>query len=191
MLSSATAAAMRAMSPDPSIALAEHRGADRPAGAVRHRADEGGDRDERRGLAFAPADMAAGGDAHEQRVLAAVGLGRDLRHGQIEEVDRFDLHLRLTGLRLRETARPLPGSERRQGRARRHRDAAVRADGELLFGQLPAQRRFAGRIFARLVGPMLRQEGEVGGDGDVRLVAVGDDALAARLRRARRCASAR
>ena len=71
---------------------AQHRGADRPADAVRHRADEGRDGRQRRGLAFAPADMPAGRDAHEQRILAAVGLGRDLRHRQIEEIDRFDFH---------------------------------------------------------------------------------------------------
>ena len=38
----------------------QHRSANRPAGAVRHRAYEGGDGHERRGLALAPADMAAG-----------------------------------------------------------------------------------------------------------------------------------
>ena len=46
--------------------LAEHHRLDRLAGAVRHRRDIGGDRGQRRRLAFAPAGDAVGGDAHEQ-----------------------------------------------------------------------------------------------------------------------------
>jgi hypothetical protein len=40
--------------------LAEHRVAHRFAGAVRHRADETGDGDQRRGLTFPPADVRPG-----------------------------------------------------------------------------------------------------------------------------------
>jgi hypothetical protein len=72
--------------------LAEHRVAHRAAGAVRHGRYKGGDGDERRGLALAPADMTAGLDADEQRVLAAVALVGDDRHGDVEEVDALDLH---------------------------------------------------------------------------------------------------
>ena len=72
--------------------LAQHRFAHRPAGAVGHGADIAGDAGERRGLAFAPAYMLAGLDPDQQGVLAAVGIGGDLGHGQIEEIDGIDLH---------------------------------------------------------------------------------------------------
>jgi hypothetical protein len=40
--------------------------------------------------------MAAGLDADQQRILAAVPRCRDLRHGKIEEVDMFDFHRALS-----------------------------------------------------------------------------------------------
>src|SRR5215469_18194740 len=72
--------------------LPQHRVEHRLASAMRARTNRRRDRDERRGLALAPADMAAGGDADEQRILAAVALERDLGHREIEEVDGIDLH---------------------------------------------------------------------------------------------------
>ena len=72
--------------------LSEHHVAHRLAGAMRHGTDEGGDRGERRGLAFAPAHHAACGNPHQQGILAAIaGIGHH-RHGEIEKVDGFDLH---------------------------------------------------------------------------------------------------
>ncbi len=70
----------------------EYGGANRAADAVRHWADKGGDGGQRGRLAFAPADVAAGSDADQQRVLAAVRFRRDLRHGQVKQIDGFDLH---------------------------------------------------------------------------------------------------
>src|SRR4051794_3227826 len=72
--------------------LAEHRGRHRSACAMRHRTDEGGNRGKRRGLAFPPANMASGRDAHDEGVLAAVRSDGDLRHGEIEKVYTVDLH---------------------------------------------------------------------------------------------------
>ena len=72
--------------------LAQHRVRDRAAHAVRLRADERGDRRQRRRLAFAPPDVSARRDAHQQGVLASVRLIGDLGHRQIEEIDGFDLH---------------------------------------------------------------------------------------------------
>ncbi len=60
--------------------LAEHGIQYRLTSAVRARADRSGDRGEGRGLAFAPADLTAAGDPHQERVLAAVALQRDFRH---------------------------------------------------------------------------------------------------------------
>ena len=53
---------------------------------------EGGDRGQRRGFALAPADMPAGRDPHQQRILAAICLGRYLWHRQVEQVDRVNFH---------------------------------------------------------------------------------------------------
>jgi hypothetical protein len=73
--------------------LPEHRRGHRLAGRVRHRAAPGGDRRQRRGLAFAPADEAGvGGHADQERILAAVADVVHDRHRKIEKVDRLDLH---------------------------------------------------------------------------------------------------
>ncbi len=76
--------------------LAEHGIENRQAGTVRARADRRGDRDERRGLALTPADMAAGCHADEQRILTAVALEGDFGHREIKEIDGFDLHWELS-----------------------------------------------------------------------------------------------
>ena len=73
-------------------ALAEHRIRNRPAHAVRLRADECRNRRQRRRLALAPPDVPAGRDTHQQRILAAVRLVGDLGHGEIEKIDGFDVH---------------------------------------------------------------------------------------------------
>ena len=70
--------------------LADDRGHHRVARAVRHRRDEAGDGGKRRGLALAPADLAAGGHADDAGVLAAVADILDDGHREIEEVDRVD-----------------------------------------------------------------------------------------------------
>src|SRR5579871_1267960 len=72
--------------------LAENRSGYRAAGAVGHRTDEGGDRGQRGGLAFSPADMAAGGDANHQGILAAVAGRGHHGHGEIEEIYAVDFH---------------------------------------------------------------------------------------------------
>ena len=77
--------------------LAEHRRCDRLARAVRHRADERRDRGEGSRLALAVALEPAGADAHEQRVLAAVADVEDLRHREVEQLDRLNLHWRPRG----------------------------------------------------------------------------------------------
>jgi hypothetical protein len=73
--------------------LAEHRSEHGLAGAVRHRADEGGDRRQRGRLALAPADVLTGLDPDQAEVLAAVPDVEDLRHGKVVGVDGLDLHL--------------------------------------------------------------------------------------------------
>jgi hypothetical protein len=70
--------------------LAQHRICDRVARTVRHGRDERGDGRQRRGLALAPADLAAGGDADDAGVLAAVTDVLDLGHRQVEDVDLLD-----------------------------------------------------------------------------------------------------
>ena len=73
--------------------LAEHGCLHRLAGAVRERADHGGDGGERRGFAFAEAFAAVvAAHAHDERVLAAVADVEHFGHGEIEQVDGFDFH---------------------------------------------------------------------------------------------------
>src|SRR5688572_1567921 len=81
--------------------LAEDGGADGFAGAVGHRAIPACDGDERAGFAFAPAGEAAGLDAHEEGVLAAVTDVAHLRNGQVKEINGFDFHSMMDGLMLR------------------------------------------------------------------------------------------
>jgi len=78
-------------------ALTEHRVAHRLAGAVGHRADEGGDRGQGRRLALPPADVPPGRDPDQQQILAAVADVEDLGHRAGEEIDRLDLHRFLRG----------------------------------------------------------------------------------------------
>ena len=77
--------------------LAQHHIAHRLARAMRHGRHEGRDRDQRRGLALAPAFNAIGHHADHQRILAAVANVLHLGHGEIEEVDGFDAHDGLAG----------------------------------------------------------------------------------------------
>jgi hypothetical protein len=72
--------------------LPENRITDRAAGAVRHRADKGRDRHQRRGLAFSPAHMTRGRNSHEQRILTPIALRGHLGHGEIKEIDRINFH---------------------------------------------------------------------------------------------------
>src|SRR3546814_3180289 len=51
---------------------------------------EGGNGRQRRRFAFAPADMPAGRDPDDERILAAVGVRGDLRHGKIEKINGLD-----------------------------------------------------------------------------------------------------
>ena len=74
---------------------AQHGGIDRLAGTMRHRANKGRDGRQRCGLAFAVTNQPTGRDAHQQRVLAAIGLGGDLWHGQIKEIYGINLHVQL------------------------------------------------------------------------------------------------
>ena len=60
--------------------LAQNRGEHGLACAMRHRGHGRSDRDERGSFAFAPADDAAGLDAHEERVLAAIPDVENLGH---------------------------------------------------------------------------------------------------------------
>ena len=76
---------------------AQHHVTHRLAGAMRHGCYEGGDGDERRGLALAPALVAISADADDERVLAAVADVLDLGHGEIEDVDGIDAHDGLAG----------------------------------------------------------------------------------------------
>ena len=72
--------------------LPEHGGQDRFAGAVRHGANQAGNGHQRRRFALAPTRVAAGAHTHQQCILAAIADVEHLRHGQIEEVDRFNFH---------------------------------------------------------------------------------------------------
>ena len=63
------------------------------AGAVRHGAGPTGDRDQRRCLAFAPADVIAGTNSNQQNILAAVAHVVDNRHGKVEKINGFDFHV--------------------------------------------------------------------------------------------------
>ena len=91
---------MRAMSLGPVERLPEHRVADRPADAVRHRADEGGDGRQRRRLALAPADMAAAATRTSSASWLPSASVVTTRHGEVEEVDGFDLHGGVTFLQV-------------------------------------------------------------------------------------------
>ena len=71
--------------------LPKDRGADRAASAMRHGTNKGCDRNQRRSLALTPANESSGSDPHQQRILAAVSFGRHFRHGEIKEIDRFNL----------------------------------------------------------------------------------------------------
>ncbi len=118
--------------------LAEHRFADRPAGAMGHRRDVTGYAGQWRGLALAPADMRPRLHAHQQRVLAAVGVGGDYRHGEIEEVDRIDLHAR--------RPRGLPQGRKPCGKAA----SGVRPSGGRCGPPWPRLRRTMSLLFANL-----------------------------------------
>src|SRR5262245_10693481 len=63
----------------------------------------------------------------------------------------------------------------------RHAHHAVALDFESFIGQLPPQRRVAGGVFEDLLVIMLGQEGEIGSDQDIGLVAVRYQPPAARL----------
>src|SRR6056297_1635529 len=58
---------------------------------MRHRADQRPDRGQRRGIALAPANLAAGGDPDQRCVLAVIGNVEDFRCAQIKDVDGIDL----------------------------------------------------------------------------------------------------
>ena len=75
--------------------LAQDRVLHGPANAMRHRADKGGNGGQGRSFALAPSHMAARRNPHEKGILAAICLGRDNRHGHIEEIDGLYLHVSL------------------------------------------------------------------------------------------------
>ena len=125
-------------------ALAEDDVAHRLAGAMRHGRHEGGNGDQRRGLAFAPAFMTIGHDAHDEGILAAVADVLDLGHGEIEEVDGVDAHDGLAGWGLKtrrdiSLVRRWPGSRRSSGAPRRFACARPRPQGVVL-GSMPMRR---------------------------------------------------
>src|SRR5438046_3602216 len=72
-----------------------------------------------------------------------------------------------------------------QSGSTRHFNIAIGAHFDALLGHFPPQRRLARGILQQLGSPMVRQKMKIGGDLDVRLVTVRDDALAARSSRFR------
>jgi hypothetical protein len=67
--------------------LTKYRSLHGLAGTVRHRADQAGDRHQRRRFALTPANMVTGGDANQKCVLTAVANIQDFGHCQVEKVD--------------------------------------------------------------------------------------------------------
>ena len=64
-----------------------------------------------------------------------------------------------------------------EARLLRDSDRAVFGDGKPFPRSVPAQRGAAGRVFQQLFVGVVGEEVQVGGDGDVGLVAVRDDPL--------------